>query len=90
MAFEVVELNFEEELFEEKDDFFQLIDVLFWIESTYRWLQFVLKKVVTVVKKFFNLFCVYNYAWLLFDGRLVFFKVGILSLEGFYAINPYF
>jgi hypothetical protein len=29
MAFEVVELNFEEELFEEKDDFFQLIDVLF-------------------------------------------------------------
>jgi hypothetical protein len=29
MAFEVVELNFKEELFEEKDDFFQLIDVLF-------------------------------------------------------------
>ncbi len=90
MSFEVVELNFEEELFEEKDDFFKLIDVLFWIESSYRWLQFVLKKVVTVVKKFFYLFCVYNYTWLLFDRRLVFLKVGVLSLEGFYAISPYF
>ncbi len=59
MTFKIVELDLKEKLLKENDALLQLINIFFRSQNTDSRLEFVLKKIVTVVEKFFYFLCIY-------------------------------